>query len=145
MVMRLSPLALASSRVLQCVCPARRTLQGLNHDLLDLIVTDLARRPRSGFIIEPFQPSFQKTGTPFPHHAFRAAESLRHGLIVQTLGAGQHHSGAPRKQWLAARPMSQRLKSLALLFGQHQWLFGSSRPHPRPPEILDEEAGDFVH
>src|SRR5215510_8133780 len=54
--------------------PARRTLQGLNHDLLDLIVTDLARCPRSGFIIEPFQPSFQKTGTPFPHHAFRAAE-----------------------------------------------------------------------
>src|SRR5262249_1550685 len=35
---------------------------GLNHDLLDLIVTDLARRPQSGFIIEPFQPSFQKNG-----------------------------------------------------------------------------------
>jgi hypothetical protein len=42
-VIRLNPMTLASSRVLQCVC-SRRGLERLNENVLDLLVRDLAWR-----------------------------------------------------------------------------------------------------
>src|SRR5438128_11998055 len=43
---------------------ARRTFQGLNHNLLDLSIGDLAGRSGSRLVIESFQASLQKSGTP---------------------------------------------------------------------------------
>src|SRR4029434_5379248 len=98
--------------------PARRTLQGLDYDLLNLVVADLARRPWPGFVIQPFQTSLQKTGTPLTDHPFRAAESLRRGLLVQTSGTGQHHAGAPGEQRLTARTVRNRFQPLSFLCTQ---------------------------
>ena len=75
--------------------PAGRTLQGLDYDLLHLVVANLGWRAWSGFVIQPFQTSLQETGTPFTYHPFRAAEFVSRGLIVQTCCTGKHHAGAP--------------------------------------------------
>jgi hypothetical protein len=64
-------------------------------DFFDLGIAHLAGRPWSWFVIELFQPSFQKSGTPFADHAQRGAQFSRHGFIVESLGTCQHHSRAP--------------------------------------------------
>ena len=98
--------------------PARRAFQGLNDDLLDLGIAHLARRAGSRFVVESFQAGFQKARAPLAHHAHRAAQLPRHRLIVQSLGAGQHHPCSSRQQRLAPRPMRQRLQPLTLFVGQ---------------------------
>src|SRR5574340_955159 len=98
--------------------PAGCTLQGLDYDLLNLVVSDPARRTWSGFVIQPFQTSLQKTGAPLTDHPFRAAEFLSRGLIVQTLGTGQHHAGAPGEERLTARAVRHRFQPLPFLCAQ---------------------------
>src|SRR5881398_3187191 len=67
---------------------ARCTFQGLNHNLLDLSIGDLAGRSGSRLVIESFQSSLQKSGPPLGYHAQRAAQFLRHALVRESLGAG---------------------------------------------------------
>src|SRR6266550_5880078 len=108
---------------------ARRTFQGLNHNLLDLSIADFARRSRSRLVIESFQASLQKSGTPLAHHTQRAAQFLRHALVRESLGAGQHDPRPPSQRRLAARAMGQRLKPLLLVLSQSQRPFGASGSH----------------
>jgi len=56
-------------------------------------------------------------------------QGTRHCLVVQPLGAGQHHTWAPSQGRLAARSMGQRLQPIAFLVGQNQRLFGSPGSH----------------
>src|SRR3954469_19647555 len=74
---------------------ARRAFQGLDGDFFDLGIAHLAGCPWSRFVIEPFQPSFQKSRTPLADHAQRGAQFSRHGFIVQSLRTSQPHSRAP--------------------------------------------------
>jgi len=108
---------------------AWRTFQGPNHTLLHLSIGDLAGRSGPRFVIESFQASLQKSGTPLAHHAQRAAQFLRHALVRESLGAGQHHPRPPSQRRLAARAMGQRLKPLLLFLSQSQWPFGASGSH----------------
>jgi len=86
--------------------------QGPNHNLLDLSIGDLAGRSGSRLVIESFQASLQKSGTPLAHHAQRAAQFLRHASVLESLGAGQHHPRPPSQRRLATRAMGQRLNRL---------------------------------
>src|SRR6266567_245315 len=108
---------------------ARCTFQGLNHNLLDLSIGDFAGCSGSRLVIESFQASLQKSGTPLAYHAQRAAQFLRHALVRESLGTGQHHPRPPSQERLAARPMSQRLKPFMLVLSQSQWPFGASGSH----------------
>src|SRR5437879_4885306 len=143
MVIRLSPVALAKPRVLQCVSP-RGVLSKVRIHLLDLGIAYLAGCSGSGLVVESFPASFQKSGAPLAHHAQRGPHFPRHRLVVESFGAGQHHARTPRQQGLAARPMGQRLEPLAFLFGQNQsfvWVArstsGTSLSLPRPAADLD--------
>src|SRR5439155_6072004 len=62
-------------------------------------------------------------------HAQRAAQFLRHALVRDSLGAGQHHPRPPSQRRLAARAMGQRLKPFMLVRSQSQWPFGASGSH----------------
>src|SRR6266496_717123 len=55
---------------------ARRTFQGPNHNLLDLSIGDFAGRSGSRLVIESFQATPQKSGTPLAHHADRKSTRL---------------------------------------------------------------------
>jgi hypothetical protein len=91
----------------------------LDYDLLNLVVANLAWRAWSGFVIQPFQTSLQKTGAPFTYHSFRAAEFLSRGLIVETFRTGKHHAGAPGEQRLTARAVRHRFQALPFLCAQY--------------------------
>jgi hypothetical protein len=117
----------------------------LDDNPLNLVVANLARRTRPGFIIQAFQTSLQKTGAPFPDHTFRAAKFLCRGLIVQTFGTGQHHAGTPGEERLAARAVRHRFQPRSFLLAQYQGLLGASSPHPRPPKTLDDGTTHLVH
>jgi len=56
----------------------RRSLQCLNDDLLNIVVSDLARGTRSRLIIESFQSCLQKSRAPLADHTQRATQLLRH-------------------------------------------------------------------
>jgi hypothetical protein len=129
MVRRLSLVALASSRVLQCVCPRGVLSRVLNHHLLDLVIADCARSSGARLVVKPFQPSSQEAATPLAAHTLRAAHLLRHGLVVESLSTGQHHSRPSSQQGPAACPMGQRLEPIMLFVSQNQRLLGSPGSH----------------
>jgi hypothetical protein len=80
----------------------RRALQGLNDNRFDLFIADLARRARTWLVIKSLQPRFEKSGAPLADHAHGAAKPLCHRLIVQPVGAGQHHPRTPRQETLGS-------------------------------------------
>src|SRR5947209_19541130 len=54
--------------------PTRRILPRLHHNLLDLVIVDLARRSRPRLVREPFQTCLEKPQPPFAHQAQRAPQ-----------------------------------------------------------------------
>src|SRR5437763_4177663 len=93
---------------------ARYTFQGPNHNLLDLSIGNFAGRSGPRLIIESFQASPEKSGAPLGYHAQRAAQFLRHALVRESLGAGQHHTRPTSQRRLAARAMGPRLQPFML-------------------------------
>jgi hypothetical protein len=143
-VIRLRPLALASSRVLQCVCP----LGVLSRVWITICSVwssaNLALRAWSGIVIQPFQTSLQKTGTPFTYHPFRAAEFLSRNLIVQTF-----RRQAPRgRAWQATVDCARGASSIpgaAVPLRSVLKAFWASSPHPRSPSDLIRRSARLAH
>src|SRR5271157_5482004 len=73
----------------------RRAFQRLHPNSLDLVVADPAWRSGARLVIEAFQTSLQKAPAPLAHHAQGAAQLFGDGLVVESLGTGQHHTSAP--------------------------------------------------
>src|SRR5215469_16804718 len=109
--------------------PTRRAFQGLDDNLLHLSIANLARRSRSGFVIESLQSRLQKPRTPLVYHADRTARLFSYQVVSQALGGGQDHTRAPRQHGLAAGSMGQRLKSFLFLRCQNQGSFRASGSH----------------
>src|ERR1700747_2399930 len=65
--------------------PPRRTLQGLNHYALHLLVADLARRAWPRLVIQPFQTLLQKSRAPLDHHPARTPQLAGDSLIIQAV------------------------------------------------------------
>ncbi len=98
-VIRLKPVASASPRVLQCVCPRGVLSNVCTDDFLYLIITDLARSTRSRLsVMQSFQALFQESVPPLAYHAERTPKLLGHCMVVQAFATSQNHSCPPRQQ-----------------------------------------------
>jgi hypothetical protein len=75
--------------------PARRTLQGLHHNLLHLVSVDFARRSRSRLVVEPSRRVLRNRNRHLPIMPSEHRSFFRHRFMVEPLVAGQHYARPP--------------------------------------------------
>ena len=128
MVIRLSPLALAKPRVLQSVSP-RGVLSKVRITTRSTSASLTLRGPQVGARrrVLPDELAHHLPTMPSEVRIFRD------GFVIESLGAGQQHARAPRQGRLAARPMGERLASIAFVVNQNQ--SGHAAPDESPSAI----------
>ena len=119
---------------------ARGVLEGVDEDRFDHVVTDGARRPRTGGIDEPVEPVNRE---PVPPRADRdrVAPQIRSdpGVGASAPGAGQHDLGTQRQRLGRRMPLRPPVERRALVTGQDD-LDRRSSPsccHGVPPMLVD--------
>ena len=73
-------------------------LQCLRHYRIDFVVSDTARRTRSGLIQQAIQPTDQKARSPFPHRLLRDPQYRRNIAVALPTGALTHDARAQRQR-----------------------------------------------
>lgn len=74
--------------------PARRLFQRAHDHLLNLLITDPARRARTRLVIQPIQSMANKPSPPFTDRGLRHPQSFRHHRVV--VSVCQHDPRAAR-------------------------------------------------
>ena len=69
----------------------RQCLQGRRHHFGDLVVADLPRRARTGFLRQAVQPPLGKTLAPCRHRQAGDVEPVGNGNVAQTLRRKQNN------------------------------------------------------
>jgi hypothetical protein len=104
--------------------PLRRSvirfrLQRRDDDLLDELVSDLARLARTRLINQPVQPLRREPCPPLADRDSVAFQLLGDFLVRRTCRGGEHYPASQRQRLTGLGPASPPLKRLALLVAQH--------------------------
>lgn len=105
MMVRPNPVAFAMPRLPRMRLAVRRRFQRPHNHLLDLLITDLTRRPGPRLVAEPVQSLTNEAAAPFAHGGLRVAQPRRDGLVVVPLGTRENAPRTPRHVWSCRRSM----------------------------------------
>ena len=109
----------------------RRRLERLHDDGLDLLIGDRAWRADARFVIQPVEPTLDKSAAPLPHGRLRRPQAARHRR-VRGVDTRQHDPRAKRHRAIHAGALRQSDERRALVVGDHYFGSGAVRFLPCP-------------
>ena len=118
---------------------ARRRLERLHDDGLDLLVGDRAWRADARFVIQPLEPVLDELAAPFRHGRLRRPQPARHGR-VRRVDTRQHDPCAKRHGAIHAGALRQPYQRHALVVGDYDFGSRASNLWHAP---VRSQVGDF--